>query len=88
LPLAQATAMPRRLRNHSEVSATSGEKVQAVPSRPISRQWAAMKNQMLGASAAAMKPPPRQAPPSSSGRMMPERSAMRPMKAAHAHARW
>ena len=75
-----ATAMPRRRVNHCEVSATSGAKVAAVPSRPINRPCARLNCHSVVAEPAATKPAPSPTLPSSTGTITPKRSDSRPIK--------
>ena len=70
--------MPRRFSNQREISATRGAKVAAEPKVPIRTQAAAKVGRPV-AREARMYPVPSEAAPIMIGRMMPRRSARRPM---------
>ena len=80
-PLAHmATASPRRLVNHREISATSGANAAEVPRNPTNSPCAALNNHRLPASPAATNPSPRLTALMSTGIITPKRSASRPIR--------
>ena len=72
--------MPRRLTNHSEVSATSGAKLALLPKRPMNRPCTKAKLPMPVAMPLSTKPRHKLAAPMSSGTITPNRSARRPIR--------
>ena len=75
-----ATAIPRRRVNQCEISATSGAKVAALPSAPISKPCARLNCHKLPAEPAATNPIPSATLPISAGTITPKRSASRPIR--------
>ncbi len=71
-------AMPRRRANQSDMCASSGANVAALP-KPMSRPCASAYCQSVDADAATAYPAPSAIVPSTTGTTMPKRSDRRPM---------
>jgi len=72
--------MPRRFTHQSDVSASSGEKVTELPSRPMRTACATVNVVMSCAFAARRYPAKRETAPTAMGSGRPRRSASLPMR--------